>query len=81
MYTLKNINDSKWMINGKLGFSFMGTFKEVMEICIGDLEFNPDELEVAVTEMVHADHNTASFGINRTFMFTSNKLEDNKDLT
>jgi hypothetical protein len=39
------------------------------------LGFKPDELQAALLDMLNKDHDSANFGINKTFIYSFNKRE------
>jgi hypothetical protein len=51
----------QWQICKNDAVVAMGSFKEVLRICVYDLGFSPDGFERAVLDIVNNGHNTLEF--------------------
>jgi len=77
-YDLYEAFTDQWVIDLKNGQAFHGTFKEVAKAMVGQLGFEANEIEDAVTYMTKLGHNAAHFGTFQRFIFSFNKEVDNE---
>lgn len=77
-FNLVEVTDNVWFIQPIGGESFGGTFSEVVLICIYKYGFKFKEIEEAVKAMLELGHNSAHFGVYRTFIFSSNRTWDSE---
>jgi hypothetical protein len=67
--------DSYWVHSNGSWIDFEGTQLEVLVYCTSALKMQPDELQAALLDMIKKDHDSANFGINRTFIYSFNRDE------
>ena len=72
MYELRKLDSDLYQIHCSLPYetSMEGTLLAILTYCTYTLGFNPDELELAVSDMIKYDLDGAHFGINKAFVFT-----------
>lgn len=59
----------EWQLHTIEG-AFSGSFKEVVKMCVTVFSIPIEEIELAVSVMCENNHNSANFGMNRTFIFS-----------
>ena len=72
MYQMDVSENNVWKIQTKNSVTKEGTLAEVYSYMVKDLQFNPVEVDAALTEMQHHNHMSAHFGVMRRFIFTMN---------
>lgn len=70
-FNLVEVADNMWFIQPIGGISFGGTFSEVVLVSIYKYGFKMKEIEEAVKVMLELGHDSAHFGVYRTFIFSS----------
>lgn len=58
---------------GRVNKAFVGTFTQMVIYAVVALQFNIEEIDLAVQEMCKNNHNVANFGRYSTFILTSHK--------
>ena len=77
MYEIYKIDENLYQVHSSFkGVSAReGTLYSIYKYCVHILGFDPDELEVALTEMVWNENDSCHFGVNRIFMWSFNRSE------
>lgn len=77
MYNLYRIDEDLYQIHSTFygEKSMEGTQLAILYYCAKTLGFDPEELYFAVSQMNLHNHDSAQFGINRTFIYSFNKKE------
>ena len=75
MYNLYRLCEDQYQVYSVMNdtVSFEGTRLAVLTFMTFRLGFNPDELEVALLDMLHNDTDSADFGVNGTFIYSFNR--------
>ena len=77
MYTLKKINDYIYLLhsNSYGVLDYKGSLKEVVSYMVINLDFNIDEVEFALVELLKRDDDVANFGVYKTFIYSHKSWE------
>lgn len=71
-FDIVDLGDNQWLLDIKGARKYHGTLKEVLKFCIKKYGFEIEELEFAIETMISSDHNAATFGAYRTFIYSFN---------
>jgi hypothetical protein len=74
MYEIKVIG-GKWQVHTQGQGAYEGSFLQIATLCINRLGFSYEDFKEGVEEMTWNDHDTAHFGIYKSFIYSydSNK--------
>jgi hypothetical protein len=74
---LVNMGNGMWLLTED-GYQLEGSWTVVKAHMLNDLEFDLEQIDIAIEEMDLLDHDTASFGVNNVFVVTFNSQKVNK---
>jgi len=77
MYNLNEIDTDLYQIHSSVkGVQAMeGSLLHILTYCTHVLKFDPNELEVALLDMLKNGKNTGHFGLGKTFLYSFNRNE------
>ena len=77
MYELYQLDQDLYQIHSSFeGEQAMeGTILAILTYATHTLGFQPSELELALLDMLHKNHDSAHFGLNRKFIYSFTKAE------
>lgn len=80
MYEIYKLDNGLYQIHSSFyGEKAMeGTLLAILTYAAHTLNFDPNELEFALVDMLQKDKDSAHFGINRTFIYSFNKRDKQK---
>ena len=74
MYKINVIGDT-WSLNSSNFDLVKGSFREVSQFMVFDLDFEYSEIKLAADQMHESGHDRAHFGVLKSFIYSSNSKE------
>ncbi len=70
MYNLIEIGKDRYQMHSRYNPAREGSLLEVLTYSVHVLGLSPNELEMALLDMLDNDNDAANFGLNKTFIFS-----------
>jgi hypothetical protein len=74
MYEIR-YRDNKWEVHTQGQGAYEGSMLGIIMFCVIKLGFTYEDIREGIEEMTWNDHDTAHFGIYRTFIYSYNQSE------